>query len=129
MPADSDIVWIAEKLRRTRKERGLTLQEVFDQTGIPIPTLSRVERGAAKDLKSATLIALTSWMGVSTEELHKKPGPVLSKGKVVRETPEIVELHLRADKNLRADTAAALASLFRTAYDHYKLLQDQAKKT
>ena len=129
MPADGDIGWIVEKLRRTRKERGLTLHEVFDQTGVPVPTLSRIERGAAKDLKSATLIALTHWMGISIEELHKKPSLVMKKGKLVNETPDIVELHLRADKNLKADTAAALASLFRTAYVHYKQLQEKSRKT
>jgi len=129
MPADTDVGWIAERLRRTRKERGLTLQKVFNQTGVPVATLSRIERGAAKDLKSATLIALINWMGISTEELHGKPSPVSKKGKLVRETPDIVELHLRADKNLRTDTASALASLFRTAYDHYKQLQEKNKKT
>jgi transcriptional regulator with XRE-family HTH domain len=129
MPADTDIGWIAERLRRTRKDRGLTLQEVFDQTGVPVATLSRIETGATKDIKSATLIALTNWMGVSIEELHSKPSPVSKKGKLVHKTPDIVELHLRADKTLRTDTAAALASLFRTAYDHYKQLQEKSKKT
>ena len=128
MPADNDVRWISERLQRIRKERGLTLRQVFDQTGVPIATLSRIERGAAKDFKSATLIALTNWMGISTEELHAKPGAVRKSGKTVRETPDIVELHLRADKKLQTDTAAALASLFRTAYDHYKQLQEKSRK-
>ena len=129
MPGDNDVRWIAERLQRVRKERGLTLRQVFDQTGVPIATLSRIERGAAKELKSATLIALTDWMGISTEELHGKPGAVRRSGKTVRETPDIVELHLRADKKLQTDTAAALASLFRTAYKHYKQLQEKSRKS
>jgi transcriptional regulator with XRE-family HTH domain len=129
MPADNDVRWISERFQRVRKERGLTLRQVFEQTGIPIATLSRIERRAAKELKSATLIGLTNWMGISTEELHAKPAAVKKSGKTVSETPDIVELHLRADKKLETDTAAALASLFRTAYDHYKKLQEKSRKS
>jgi hypothetical protein len=34
-------------------------------------------------------------------------------------TPEIVEAHLRADKNLTPDTAKALSELFRVAYQQF----------
>jgi len=34
-------------------------------------------------------------------------------------TPEIVEAHLRADKNLTPETAAALSELFRVAYTQF----------
>jgi transcriptional regulator with XRE-family HTH domain len=118
-----DVNWIGQRLRRVRKQRDLTLREVFDETGIPIPTLSRIERGAAKSLDSATLLALSEWMAVSVEELRGIPKSVKKHGKEIQETPDIVELHLRADKNLSKDTALALANLFRTAYEHYTQLQ------
>jgi hypothetical protein len=35
-------------------------------------------------------------------------------------TPEIVEAHLRADKNLTPDTAKALSELFRVAYQQFR---------
>jgi hypothetical protein len=35
-------------------------------------------------------------------------------------TTEIVEAHLRADKNLTPETAKALSELFRTAYEQFK---------
>ena len=34
-------------------------------------------------------------------------------------TPEIVEAHLRADKNLSPETAKALSELFRVAYAQF----------
>jgi hypothetical protein len=34
-------------------------------------------------------------------------------------TPEIVEAHLRADKNLSPETANALSELFRVAYKQF----------
>src|SRR5436309_7164969 len=108
-----DVNWIGKRLHRVRKQRDLTLREVFGETGIPIPTLSRIERGAAKSLDSATLLALSEWMGVSIEELWGTPKSVKQHGKEIQEMPDIVELHLRADKNLSKDTALALANLFR----------------
>lgn len=118
-----DVEWIGKRLQRLRKQRDLTLREVFAQTGVPIPTLSRIERGAANSLDSTTLLALTEWMGISMADLRASPSPVKKHGKEIQETPDIVELHLRADKNLSKETASALATLFRTAYDHYKKLQ------
>ena len=123
MAAGTDVDWISKRLARVREERDLTLREVFEQTRIPIPTLSRIERGAAKSLDSATLLALTEWLGVSMDELKGTPQPVRKHGKEIQEIPDIVELHLRADKNLQKDTAAALADLFRTAYEHCRKLQ------
>ena len=34
-------------------------------------------------------------------------------------TPQIVEAHLRADRNLTPETAAALSELFRVAYNQF----------
>jgi transcriptional regulator with XRE-family HTH domain len=123
MAESRDLEWIGKRLARLREQRDLTLREVFEQTGIPIPTLSRIERGAAKGLDSATLLALSEWLGVSMEELKGTPKPVRKQGKEIQDIPDIVELHLRADKNLSKDTASALAELFRTAYEHCRKLQ------
>ena len=42
-------------------------------------------------------------------------------------TPEIVEAHLRADKNLNAETAQALSELFRVAYKQFSAPQKTKK--
>jgi transcriptional regulator with XRE-family HTH domain len=125
MPQGIDPEWLGERLRGVRLERDLTLQEVAEQTGISVATLSRIERGACKSLKSDTLVTLADWMGVEVKMLQKEPPPVLQKGKVVGSTPDIVELHLRADKNLDRKTATALAKLFRSVYEQ---LTQQIKK-
>src|SRR5205809_1097619 len=105
MPQGIDPEWLGERLRGRRLERELTLQQVSEQTGISVATLSRIERGAAKSLKSDTLLTLTEWMGTEVEMLRKEPHPVVEKGKTIDYTPDIVELHLRADKNLDRKTA------------------------
>jgi transcriptional regulator with XRE-family HTH domain len=108
-----DLVVFGERLRKTRLKRQFTLQQVFDQTAVSVPTLSRIERGDATEIESSTLIVLARWMGVSLE-LFSGGAKSLSK---TQSTPDAVELHLRADKNLNPQTAVALAKMFRAAYD------------
>ena len=125
MPKGIDLELLAKRLQKTRTDRGLTLQNVSSETGISVATLSRIEREALRSLRSDTLITLTEWMQRDVHALEKEPRPVLQKGKVVERTPDIVELHLRADPNLDRETADALANLFRTVY---KQLSEQLKK-
>lgn len=105
-----DAVWLGEKLRAERDKKGMTLQGVSDETGVSVPTLSRIERGAAKGLSSDTYVVLSRWVGMDPAAVPDTP-PRGTK------LPDVVELHLRADKNLDKKTADALATLFRTAYD------------
>src|SRR5271170_3666426 len=92
---------LGERLRETRQRRGKSLKDVFDKTGVSIPTLSRIERGEANDnIETKTLVALTKWMDVSPDAFYFSPAASITKS-----TPDIVELHLRADKNLDPQTA------------------------
>lgn len=117
MAESIDIARLGERLRRVRTQRGLALRQVADATKISIPTLSRIERGGANDLESGTLLALSKWLGTPVEKLADKslPKPPGSEGTL--ETPEVVELYLRADRKLNKKTAEALANMFRTAYE------------
>jgi transcriptional regulator with XRE-family HTH domain len=108
-----DLVAFGERLRKTRLKRGLTLQQVFEQIAVSVPTLSRIERGEAAEIESKTLIVLAKWMQVNLE-LFSGGAKALSKK---QNTPDAVELHLRADKNLNPQTATALAKMFRAAYE------------
>ena len=118
MPEGIDVGQLGERLRRVRTQRQLTLREVAKATGISVPSLSRIERGAAKEFKSGTLMSLVQWLGADVNELTGSPPPVVRRGgKIVEATPDVVELHLRADKKLDRKSATALANLFRTAYE------------
>jgi transcriptional regulator with XRE-family HTH domain len=109
-----DLVAFGERLRKTRLRRHLTLQQAFEQTSVSVPTLSRIERGEAAEIESNTLIALTKWMQVTVELFS---GGAKSLSTRQQSTPDAVELHLRADKNLNPQTATALAKMFRAAYE------------
>jgi transcriptional regulator with XRE-family HTH domain len=107
-----DFERLGERLRVVRKQRAMTLEDVHKATGISVPTLSRVERGEAKGLLGETLITLSNWMGTSAK--------LWRKADIVDSVPDVVELHLRADKNIDQKSAKALADLFRVAYEQVK---------
>lgn len=118
MPEGIDVVRLGRLVRKKREAKNLSLREVAHSTKLKIPTISRIERGASKDLETPTLIALSKWLGKDWEDFQQKqPVPKTKKGKVVEDTPDVVEVYLRADKNLDTATAQALSVLFRTAYD------------
>jgi transcriptional regulator with XRE-family HTH domain len=105
-----------QHLHRVRLERRLRLKQVWEATGISIASLSRIERGGSHGVDSVTLIALCEWMGLPIEMFKQNPRVTPQPGKKAISTPDIVELHLRADKKLDKKTADALATMFRTAY-------------
>jgi transcriptional regulator with XRE-family HTH domain len=111
-----DIAILGERLKRTRTGRVVTLREVAEQTEISVATLSRIERGDAKSVDGPTLLALAKWIGASAPEFLERP-EVQMHAPAQQTTPDVVELHLRADKRLDKRTAMALAKMFRAAYD------------
>jgi transcriptional regulator with XRE-family HTH domain len=118
MAANFDLVRFGERLREVRVKRELTLKDVSQEIDISIPTLSRVERGDAKEIESKTLFALCDWAKLPLELFQEQVVPVKRVGTVRKDiaTPDAVELHLRADKNLNPRTAELLVKMFRAAY-------------
>lgn len=107
---------LAERIRRKRQQENLTLREAAKQCEISIATLSRVEKGSTPDLD--TLVALTKWLELPIEHFLEEYSPPKEES-----VPDIVEAHLRADKNLSPRTVKALAEMFRLAYEQYRRLE------
>jgi transcriptional regulator with XRE-family HTH domain len=103
-----DVARLGRLVRKKRDENDLSLGDLAKVTKMKIPTLSRIERGASKDVAAASLLALSEWLGEDWKELRpQKPKPVVRKRKALEHTPDIVEVYLRADKNLDRQTAEA----------------------
>ena len=117
MSGSFDFVRFGERLREVRSKRKLTLKDVHEATGISVPTLSRIERGEAKELESKTLLTLSSWAGVGLALFQRESVPHKTRAERDMATPDVVELHLRADKNLDPKTAELLVKMFRAAYN------------
>jgi transcriptional regulator with XRE-family HTH domain len=117
MEKEFDLEKFGERLREVRKERGAPLRQVSDETGVSIQTLSRIERGDANEVESTTLLGLALWAKLPLENFQNREKislpRTIPKG---ASTPDIVELHLRADRRLSGKTAELLAKMFRAAY-------------
>lgn len=99
----------------TRSQRGSRgLREVAKEIGDVSPsTLSRIENGKMPDME--TFLLLCDWLEVPPAALIKRREedqvPVSD-----LDTPEVLAIQLRADKNLDPATANALAALVKAAY-------------
>lgn len=115
---------LGRAIRRRREELKLSLRDVADQTNVSASTLSRIENGTGKP-DADNIARLTTWLDVPLERILTRGGreePNDPKAVVYfphESTPEIVEAHLRADRNLSPETADALSQLFRVAYSQF----------
>ena len=113
-------VELGRAIRRKREELGLSLRDVADETGVSASTLSRIENGTGKP-DADNIARLTAWLDMPVERVMsgRKTEDGTDNAAVVyfphEATPDIVEAHLRADRNLTPETAKALSELFRVA--------------
>ncbi|HYE66330.1 MAG TPA: helix-turn-helix domain-containing protein [Pyrinomonadaceae bacterium] len=123
---------LGRAIRRKREEQGLSLRDVADETGVSASTLSRIENGTGKP-DADNIARLTAWLNVPMERIM---GGRQLEGDETRpvvyfpqeSTPEIVEAHLRADRNLTPETAKALSELFRVAYAQFSHPGEETRK-
>ncbi|HYG79389.1 MAG TPA: helix-turn-helix domain-containing protein [Pyrinomonadaceae bacterium] len=116
-------VELGRSIRRKREEMGLSLRDVADETGVSASTLSRIENGTGKP-DADNIARLTAWLNVPVERIMSGRDTESDEERAVvyfpqESTPEIVEAHLRADRNLTPETAKALSELFRVAYAQF----------
>ena len=116
-------VELGRAIRRKREEAGLSLRDVADETGVSASTLSRIENGTGKP-DADNIARLTAWLNVPVERIMSARADGDDEIQAVvyfpqESTPEIVEAHLRADRNLTPETAKALSELFRVAYQQF----------
>jgi transcriptional regulator with XRE-family HTH domain len=114
---------LGRAVRRRREELGLSLRDVAGKTSVSASTLSRIENGTGKP-DADNIARLTSWLDVPMERiLSGRDSQAEATQAVVyypqEPTPQIVEAHLRADRNLTPETATALSELFRVAYNQF----------
>lgn len=114
---------LGNAVRRRREQQNLSLRDVADQTGVSASTLSRIENGTGKP-DADNIARLASWLDMPIERvMHHGQRSAADPKPVVyyphESTPEIVEAHLRADRQLSPETAKALSELFRVAYKQF----------
>jgi transcriptional regulator with XRE-family HTH domain len=109
-----ELATFGKRLREVRKQRNLTLQALSKLVGVPVSTISRIERGGAENVESNNLLTLSRWAAFPLELFFPNNE---SQNAVSASVPDVVEIHLRADKSLDNTTAIILAKMFRAAYE------------
>ena len=113
---------LGRAIKRRREELAMSLRDVADATEVSASTLSRIENGTGKP-DADNIARLTSWLDMPVDRVMKKQGTSANVEAVVyyphEAMPEIIEAHLRADRNLTPETAKALSELFRVAYTQF----------
>ena len=123
---------LGRAIKRRREELGLSLRDVAGKTSVSASTLSRIENGTGKP-DADNIARLTAWLDVPMERILNCRTPETAESQAVvyypeEPMPEIVEAHLRADRNLTPETAAALSELFRVAYTQFSRGDKGSKK-
>lgn len=106
-------------IKSKKRKTGRGVRESAKDANISAATFSRLERGLAATLPDVgTLEKLAKWLGTSLDDLLDEKQHRTKALATEVSTPDLVEIHLRADKNLSPDTAKALAEMFKTLYQH-----------
>lgn len=80
-----DDIWIGERMRELRKDRGLSIQELADRVGLSIGMISQIERGlSTPSLRSLRLLAEAlnvpvSWFFASAKR-HSESRHIVRRG-------------------------------------------------
>ena len=110
-----DVRDLGQLLHQRRKASNKSLRQVMDEMdrALTASTIQRIEKGAIPEPHNVPTIA--KWLEIPTAMI-RWPGDSQKLGNA-QTVPDIVEVHLRADKNLEHDQAVALSEMFRTLYD------------
>lgn len=102
-----------EALDATRQARRFTWKHVAQVSGVSASTLTRMAQGKRPDVDS--LAALAAWSGLATDRFVRTDAP--------REPAEplaLISTYLRGDRQLTAESAAALDQLVRATYERLR---------
>ncbi len=112
---------LAQFLKWKIEKEDLSLREAARKAKVSAPTLSRIlKRGKKRPQPDVeTLVKLIRWVNVPIEKVIEGTTPGRSRRPARRYTPEKIEVHLRADKNLTAEAARAIADMVKVAYEQF----------
>jgi len=115
-----NVAELGQYVKRKRETDRMSLRAVAKQTQVSASTLSRIENGTGTP-DAQTLARIAKWLNLPFERVigleSSSEAPIVYYPE--ESLPDIVEAHLRADRQLTPETARALAELFRVAYNQF----------
>ncbi len=127
MTSRTKVAQLGGLIKAKRGEKKLGLREAARDSGVSASTLSRLERKTTTSLPDVeTLNRLATWLNVPVEAILGNRELIPDQHPPELRTIDKIEIHLRADKDLKPETAEALATAFRVLYN--KLYEAQESK-
>lgn len=110
-----DVADLGRLVQRRRKAHDWSLRDVEQQLegAMTASSLSRIERGAIPDSKNVPVLA--KWLELPLDRIGW-PGETSGDSSDLA-VPDVVEVHLRADRNLDPAAAEVLSTMFRHLYE------------
>ena len=97
-----------------RQTRRLTWKQVATEANVAASTLTRMGQGKRPDVDG--LAALASWSGIDVGLFYRPADDRRTKSEPLAEITAL----LRADRNLSGESAVALESMLKSAYEHMR---------
>lgn len=110
-----DVGQLGHLVKARRAAEGLSLRDLQEQiqNALSASALSRIENGATPEPKNVAPLA--AWLGIPMGNIAWPGQPTPSA--TDQSTPDVVAVHLRADKKLNPVAAETLARMFRRLYE------------
>jgi transcriptional regulator with XRE-family HTH domain len=115
-----DLDQLAEHVQWKMDQEDLSLREAAAAAHVSPATLSRILRKGKKRPQpdTGTLVQILDWVKVPIERIIEPPVPS-KKTRSDGKTLEVIEVHLRADKNLSPAAAKVITQMVRAAYKQF----------
>lgn len=97
-----------------RQSKKMTWKKIAEEASVSASTLTRIAQGKRPDVD--TMAALCKWSGLSADSFVDREG-VVGKPEPLAE----IMAHLRADKQLSQEGAAAIEVMIKSAYEQFRL--------
>ena len=110
MRGEFDLAGFHAALDAQRTAKGLNWKQVAEQSGVSASTLTRMSQGRRPDIDGLAL--LLAWSGLDASNFlpgANSPEPLAQ-----------ITAHLRADRNLKPESAEALEAIIKVAYERFK---------
>ncbi|MBZ5615719.1 MAG: helix-turn-helix transcriptional regulator [Acidobacteriia bacterium] len=124
-----DMDQLAHYVQWKMDQQGLSLREAARKARVSAATLSRILRKGRNRPRPDvdTLVKVIRWVDVPIEKIIE-PGASQLPPVQKTNTPDAIEVHLRADKDLSAEAAEAIGKMVRVAYAQFVKQQQRSRR-
>lgn len=102
-----------------RQTKKLTWKQVANEAGVAASTLTRMGQGKRPDIDG--LAALASWSGLDVSQFYRPTAVAETSSEPLAQITAL----LRADRNLSGESAKAIETMLKTAYEHMRQNQSE----